>query len=1316
MRVVSAAERAILAAKRHQLHVLLLLEDPDGAMTAVSGPVPLLGVDWFRSARWEENIDRPVVEGTIVLAREHAGMSMAPDIGASPVNRNGLGDYVPFLAIGRRFQLKTAVTAPGVVPALGDYRPLFEGRVDAIDAEGDDGTIALKVRDLGGRLADAEIEAAHVYGTPDGVPIESVMQQIIDDTLSVGTLTLDVPVSPGIAAKEFEQDTTKLLDGVRALALQIGWDLRYRYDATDTSKLTLLEVPRDKTVPDAVIGPGEYTLVPTFGRAISDVRNAVKITFTDADSGDKLFYPDENAASVAKYGRRFMEIGEEATSAINSMAMATAMAQAALSDLGEPKTDQAIQLRHWWPAQLFDLYQFQANGVHYDTDQVLAVVGIAHEIDDDGGRTTITTRGSVAGAYKQWHQRAGSGATSDKVALGDLRWTDSEDGLTRTFTAKAKGVHAVWVYDRLRKPAALDAWPASTEAPDRIVRIGAGETFEYVMTLPREGYQRFLQLEPRDVFQRPGLVYRHIASPPGLTPVVKPRVVLNATRDAADIYAVVESSGREGVRLWVREGEAGDAPEYGLVLDADTALPLYVLHGTELGPRNYFADALGATVQALRARALDREKIGRIYLQAEGEDSGRRSAWVPVPLSAKEQPWLESVSATWDFAAFMGAGGLRMVAKGGAHCASVRVEWADNPDFVGAASIVAALPDGGEFVHVGALTGAERGAVWHVRWTPYNEADAGGLPGTPQYDAVEVPARYGAALEASEDPVAGTGTVTVDISDTGAVLDPALRVKFQVTVLGASFVAAPTTAPGVGATSGTYTYTVPLDPKHVITVQPLVYLLDGSVDRLAPVGLDSDKRANVLNLTQAAQGSTATVTAVFDSDTVVSATGAQYRVDGGAWTDLVVPASRVVQFGVPMSTLAKQLVEVRGKDVNGIAGPAMTVEVGQLGSGGGPSLNVIATQGSSSVSIAYTATGTLQLYINGALQGSVPASPISVSRPAAGGTPSEYTFVCTKDGITATESTPILPIDADTVPPDIAVSQLTPTATQIPYVPSATNQKTGAAIAVTVTALECTMVIGGVTYAAGIGVLVASGTTVYGNRPALGGGSGTLKFRANVGSAYAEATRTVIPQGKDFTPPTLDVSVTPGSSSYSFAYTSDGTVQYRVDAGAWAATPSNPFTISRNPAGGADKTVQIKAVNGAGIETDPRTITVPAQVSSVPDPTTTAVVDRVWVSAVDATTDDVTVQWSYSGSLGTGTFELVRSINAGTQPEYDTATAVVSTTGSTFTDTKTGTNGHGMDLLAAGGAFYMFSYMVRVKGASGAVLRSSPWGSKQMRA
>lgn len=409
MRTLTAGERTTLASAHLNIYVRVAVQDADGAWVRLD---TLRGLDWVEAVQWQEGIDEPTLSGSVTTRREvwtgSELLSLSPQLQASTLNRNAANAYAPLLNAGRGVRIWTATVAHAVAPAEADFRLMVDGVIDDVDWKGTASQLTIKFRDQGKRLQDRFIEAKRVYGSDAGTAVETVLQQLIADNPPVGPLpTVYTPVSPGWMIHQYQQDQVNLMEALRALALQIGWDFRYRWDdGTQSFRPTFFQPERTKTVPDATVGPDEYLDITQLALSDADIRNVIKVTYINAATGAVAEKVAEDAASVALYGRRAMEVAEASTSNIDSDAEAQDLADAILADLATPNATHEIETLYWWPVQLGDLYAYQANGVHYDQDQQYAVTGYKHELRGGDGRTTITARGKPAGAYMGWLTRA----------------------------------------------------------------------------------------------------------------------------------------------------------------------------------------------------------------------------------------------------------------------------------------------------------------------------------------------------------------------------------------------------------------------------------------------------------------------------------------------------------------------------------------------------------------------------------------------------------------------------------------------------------------------------------------------------------------------------------------------------------------------------------------------------------------------------------------------------------------------------------------------------------------------------------------------
>lgn len=408
-----AGERTVLASAHVNIYAKLEIKDSDGTWRELTN---LSGHDWLERWTVEENIDDPVARGVFYLRREIGSLSLAPLMEASTINRNAALAYVPLLTAPRLARFSTATVAHGVTPVSGDYHQLFQGPIYEVDPAESDPLICVRAFDLGHLLHVTMIEADTQYGSGGaGTAVQTVMQAIINQWVLAAPPTVVTPVSPGWNILTYTQKKETVLEALRALALQIGHDIRYQYPAaSDTPELRFYEPPRTKTVPDWTFGPDEYLQIPRAPLSDADVRNVAKVNYVDAN-GVLQSVTRTNSGSIAIFGRRYMEFTEDAASNIDTAPEAEALGDDAVADLGTPPHEHEMETVHFWPVQLHDLIRFLPNGTFYDQNQDQAVVGLRHEGQEGDGRTTLMTRGKPMGAYSDWIRRSKLGSGPDDV-------------------------------------------------------------------------------------------------------------------------------------------------------------------------------------------------------------------------------------------------------------------------------------------------------------------------------------------------------------------------------------------------------------------------------------------------------------------------------------------------------------------------------------------------------------------------------------------------------------------------------------------------------------------------------------------------------------------------------------------------------------------------------------------------------------------------------------------------------------------------------------------------------------------------------------
>jgi hypothetical protein len=409
VRTLLPGERARLAQQALAFHPLVEVENVDGTWVDITPR--------FVSADITTDVDQPVWSAVIAFARDDAAntASLSPLRSDSTLNVDDDDDYAPLLTAGRQIRLSVATLDVGDTPTEDDYRLLFWGRIDAPKF----GTTPMTVecRDLGGLLIDRIIDTAIDYGDEDDpVPVADVMQQILNDTLGTLAPTLVVADPSDYVVTKYKPRNIPVMEAMSALATKAGGLVaRYRIGDDNLPAFTMYDPVRAKTTPDATIPPTEYLEVPDAAIDKTNVRNRIRGEFLGPVTGELVTLEVEDTASQnAGFGVMFMQLGADVLDGLTANEVLTVLT-AALSDLKYPKFDHVVGSLLFWPSEVGDLYRFPANAVHYDDDQDLAVMGIAHHLENGHGTTRWTCRGNPAGAYLEWIRRQGTGPTVPEI-------------------------------------------------------------------------------------------------------------------------------------------------------------------------------------------------------------------------------------------------------------------------------------------------------------------------------------------------------------------------------------------------------------------------------------------------------------------------------------------------------------------------------------------------------------------------------------------------------------------------------------------------------------------------------------------------------------------------------------------------------------------------------------------------------------------------------------------------------------------------------------------------------------------------------------
>lgn len=397
MRTLSGGESTVLSSAAYQVGWRVKVENGSGTMINYSS---LSSRNYIAGFKLDEEVDQPVGQATVEFARSASStLSLAPLREDSTLNRLDNGTtYSPALDPGRRITVEAYTIAIGASPSAGDYKLVFDGYIDSVDAATE--KVVCVCRDEGGLLVDTWIEAPGVYAGGDAM--EDYIQIILDAWMEV-PMTLFCPVPTLFEMKPITEapEPSSVMGYLLQITGLIGWDIRYKWDSgTNAFRLTLYEPNRTNATADYTFAKSRYINVSKCALDRTNIRNAIVVEYGPARP--RSVWTSEDATSGARYGRRWLKLIEATDSQIDTEAEAIALADAILADLKDPVAEFLIERPFWWPGQVGDIYAFTEDDIRFDTEQKFAVVGIRHEVSVGSHRTSLVTRGRAAGGLRRW--------------------------------------------------------------------------------------------------------------------------------------------------------------------------------------------------------------------------------------------------------------------------------------------------------------------------------------------------------------------------------------------------------------------------------------------------------------------------------------------------------------------------------------------------------------------------------------------------------------------------------------------------------------------------------------------------------------------------------------------------------------------------------------------------------------------------------------------------------------------------------------------------------------------------------------------------
>ena len=358
----------------------------------------------LRRMTWEENRDAGSATGQLTLRRDFASagglVSLAPLVQSPPL-------FNPFGML----RLSVAVHAPTAAP--GPLVEVFRGTLDDPEWGGRESKMTVGFRDLAAALQDTIIRVERTYGSNAGVPILTVIQQILNDNgFTAAKYGADFAAAvigntEGWSLRPYKQARgVSVWDAIRALALQMGWDFRMWRHPDGAVRPTLLKPVRDVDTPDFAPTLAQFFDIASIKLNGADVRTGGELRYRDAAAGKVLSIFHEDVGAREAFGPRWFGLNEEAATNIDTEAEARQFLEAAVADLSTPYVEGNAVLPFLPWMQLGDVIQFPVVPELWDASPAFGVTGFRHELVVEAGRVKATTtpvlRGRPVGAYARW--------------------------------------------------------------------------------------------------------------------------------------------------------------------------------------------------------------------------------------------------------------------------------------------------------------------------------------------------------------------------------------------------------------------------------------------------------------------------------------------------------------------------------------------------------------------------------------------------------------------------------------------------------------------------------------------------------------------------------------------------------------------------------------------------------------------------------------------------------------------------------------------------------------------------------------------------
>lgn len=332
------------------------------------------------------DLDQVCSQMTMKLVRGSGSTSLAPRIRTSVYNA-----VRPLIYGGTRIELWASISLPGAGPGI--YSRIWTGRIQDVNTTD---TVDLVALDVGAYAMNHQIQTEAPYGGP----MEDVIAAIMTANGFPPSAYLLMDGAPDFTIDQYMQQPVKVMEAIRLVAQQRGWDLRW-FESVD--RYRCYDPDRTRITTDATITANDYISFDNYNISDKDVRNWVRVWYQQ-ETGGMTYVEMEDVESQLTHGIRFAQIPMRKSKLLNNLTVATRYCSLALDDMKFPLADHQVTMPLFPIVEINDFYRYVANQDHYDEDQLLAISGYRHSFTKAGGTTQLLTRGAPAAAFVDYRR------------------------------------------------------------------------------------------------------------------------------------------------------------------------------------------------------------------------------------------------------------------------------------------------------------------------------------------------------------------------------------------------------------------------------------------------------------------------------------------------------------------------------------------------------------------------------------------------------------------------------------------------------------------------------------------------------------------------------------------------------------------------------------------------------------------------------------------------------------------------------------------------------------------------------------------------